>query len=198
MQKVVSKTSNEHTTALTPITKQELLNALHHVYGNLLLGNILLGFSDSIDWKLVGTMIHEVRSPDLIFKADLRPVFGGTTSLRKDKPFMVDEFQKMLRRSAVAESFEALVLYCHKSAQTDKLQGLTWYHFARILRNTVSHKRGEIINWPEELKKKGISSVTWRHRTLDTGMEDKPLQMFDAEILALITDEIAFVEASLI
>jgi len=51
------------------MTKQELLNALHHVYGNLLLGNILLGFSDSINWKLVGTLIHEVRSPDLIFTA---------------------------------------------------------------------------------------------------------------------------------
>lgn len=179
------------------MTKQELLNALHHVYGNLLLGNILLGFSDSIDWKLVGTMIHEVRSPDLIFEADLRPVFGSTTSLHKDQPTMVNEFQKMLRRSVVAESFEALVLYCHKTAQKDKLHGLTWYQFARILRNTVSHKHGELINWPDELKKKDVSSVTWRHRTLDSSMEGKPLQMFDAEILALITDEIAFVEASL-
>lgn len=182
---------------MTPMTKKELLNALHHVYGNLLLGNILLGFSDSINWKIVGTMIHEVRSPDLIFTADLRTVFGNTTSLLKDQPAMVDEFQKMLRRSVVAESFEALVLYCHKSAQTDKLHGLTWYQFARILRNTVSHKRGELIHWPDELKKKGISSVTWRHRTLDIDMINKPLQMLDAEILALITDEIAFVEASL-
>ena len=92
-------------------------------YGNLLLGNILLGFSDSIDWKLVGTMIHEVRSLDVILTTDLRPVFGSTTSLRNDQPTMVDEFQKMLRRSVVAESFEVLNLYCRASAQTDKLHG---------------------------------------------------------------------------
>lgn len=179
------------------MTKNELLNALHHLYGNLLLGNILLGFSDSIDWKLVGTMIHEVRSPNVVFTADLRPVFGSTASLRKDQLTMVDEFQKMLRRSVVAESFEVLGLYCRESAQTDKLHDLTWYQFARILRNTVSHKRGELINWPPELEKKGISSVTWRHRTLDSNMVGKPLQMYDAEILALITDEISFVETSL-
>ena len=189
--------SNDHSPTLTQMKKIELLNALHHLYGNLLLGNILIGFSDSIDWSLVGTMIHEVQSPDVVFKTDLRPVLGSTTSLRKDQPTMVDEFQKMLRRSVVAESFEVLTLYCRESAQMDKLQGLTWYRFARVLRNTVSHKRGELINWPSEFEKKGITSVTWRHRTLDSGMAGKSLQMFDAEILALITDEISFVENSL-
>lgn len=179
------------------MTKDALLNALHHLYGNLLLGNILVGFSDSIDWKLVGAMTHEVRSPNLVFRTDLKPVFGTTASLRKDQPTMVDEFQKMLRRSVVAESFEVLALYCHESDQTGKLHGLNWYHFARILRNTVSHKRGELIIWPPELEKKGISSVTWRHRTLDSSMAGKPLQMYDAEILALITDEISFVDNSL-
>ncbi len=186
--------SNDSSPALTQMSKKDLLNALHHLYGNLLLGNILIGFSDSIDWNLVGTMIHEVRSPDVIFKTDLRPVFGSTTSLREDQPTMVDEFQKMLRRSVVAESFEVLTLYCRESAQMDKVKGLTWYQFARVLRNTVSHKHGELVSWPPEFKKKGIASVTWRHRTLDTGMEGKPLLMFDAEILALITDEISFVE----
>lgn len=197
LKKIFSMFSDDLSHALTPMSKKDLLNALHHLYGNLLLGNILIGFSDSIDWNLVGNMIHEVGSPDVIFKTDLRPVFGNTTSLRKDQPTMVDEFQKMLRRSVVAESFEVLTLYCHESAQMDKVKGLTWYQFARVLRNTVSHKHGELVSWPPEFKKKGIASVTWRHRTLDTGMEGKPLLMFDAEILALITDEISFVENSL-
>lgn len=110
---------------------------------------------------------------------------------------MVDEFQKMLRRAAVAEGFEALTTYCHQSDQTEKFRSLTWYHFARILRNTVSHKQGEIIVWPPELTKKGISSVTWRHRTLDKAMEGSPLQFYDAEVLLLMADEIEFVEKSL-
>lgn len=179
------------------MTKQELINALSHIYGNLLLGNILLGFSDSIDWRLLGTMIHEVRSPYLTFKADLRPVFGTTTSLRKDQPTMVDEFQKMLRRSVVAESFEAVTTYCHKSGQIDKFRRVGWYDFARILRNTVSHKQGELISWPADLVKKGVSSVSWRHRTLDRTMEGGPLQFYDAEILVLVNDEIEFVETKL-
>jgi hypothetical protein len=179
------------------MTKQELINAMHHVYGNLLLGNILLGFSDSIDWRLLGTLIHEVRSPELVFRADLRPVFRTTTSLRKDQPTMVDEFQKMLRRVAVAESFEALAMYCHQSDQISKFSELSWYRFAKILRNTVSHKQGELIRWPIEMTKKGISSVSWRHRTLDKTMEGTILQFYDAEVLALLIDEIDFVENSL-
>jgi hypothetical protein len=180
------------------MTKQELINSLHHIHGNLLLGNILLGFSDSIDWRLLGTMIHEVRSPQLVFKADLRPVFGKTTSLRKDQPTMVDEFQKMLRRSAVAESFEVLRTYCRQSSQIDRVGSLSWYDFARVLRNTTSHNQGELIRWPGDLITKKISSVTWRHRTADQAMEGSRLQFWDAEILALITDEIEFVESSLL
>lgn len=179
------------------MTKQELINALHHVHGNLLLGNILLGFSDSIDWKLLGTMIHEVRSPELVFKTDLRPVFGTTISLLNHQPTMVNEFQKMLRRAAVAESFEALSTYCHQSGQIEKFRSLPWYQFARILRNTVSHKQGELITWPAALTKKGTSSVTWRHRTLDKTMEGTPLQFYDAEVLVLMTDEIEFAEKAL-
>ena len=179
------------------MTRSELINALHHVYGNLQLGNILLGFSDSIDWRLLGTMIHEVRSPQIVFKADLRPVFGTTSSLLKDQPTMVDEFQKMLRRVAVAESFEALAMYCHQSGQIDRVSGSSWYQFARILRNTASHKQGELIVWPVDLIKKGIQSVGWRHRTLDKAMEGTRLQFYDAEILALISDELEFIEKSL-
>jgi hypothetical protein len=52
----------------------------------------------------------------------------------------------MKRAPAGAESFEVLGLYCRESAQTDKLHGLTWYQFARTLRNTGFHKLGELIN----------------------------------------------------
>lgn len=179
------------------MTKQELLNALNHVRGNLLLGNIFIGFSDSIDWKLLGTLIHEINSPELIFKTDLRPVFGKTASLRKDHPLMVEEFQKMLRRVAVAESFEVLDTYCHESGQIEKFRSVTWYWFAKILRNTASHKQGEKIVWPDALIKKGISTVKWRHRTLEQTKKDPILQLHDAEILGLMADEIAFVEKCL-
>ena len=181
------------------MTKQELLNALHHVHGNLLLGNIFLGFSDSIDWELLGTMTHEVHSPHQIFQTDLKPVFGKTKSLLVDQPTMVEEFQKMLRRAAIAESFEVLENYCHQSGQIEKIRAVPWYWFAKILRNTVSHKQGELICWPNLLIKKGISSVTWRHRNLDHTMQDASLQLkfYDAEILALLADEIDFVDQSL-
>lgn len=182
------------------MTKQELLNALQHVHGNLLLGHIFLGFSDSIDWQRLGTMTHEVYSPDLICKTDLRPVFGATKSLLKDQPTMVDEFQKMLRRSALSESFEVLESYCHQSGQIEKIRAVHWYWFAKILRNTVSHKQGELISWPAALKKKEISFVTWRHRTIYQPLQNESLtlQFHDAEILVLMRDEIDFVEKSLI
>lgn len=132
--------------APTSMRKQDLLNALHHVYGNLPLGNILIGFSDFIDWKHVGTMNHEVRSPGVMYSRHLRHVFGSTTSMNKDQPTMVDEFQKMWRHSVFAESFEVLKQYCCESAQMDKLNDLTWYQFARVLRNTVSHKQGKLFD----------------------------------------------------
>jgi hypothetical protein len=178
------------------MTKQELINALKNVHGSFVLGNVFLGFSESINWKLIGTTVHEIRSPDVIVRIDLRPIFGMTTSLLKDQPVIVDEFQKMLRRAAVAESFEVLETYCHQSGQIEKIRAVPWYWFAKILRNTVSHKQGELVRWPDALTKKGVSSVTWRHRTLDQTMQTNSLklQFHDAEILALMADEIDFVE----
>ncbi len=113
------------------MTKQELLNALHHIRGNLLLGNILLGFSESIDRELLGTMTHEVHSPYQISQTDLKSVFGKTKSLLVDQPTIVEEFQQMLGRASMAESFEVLENYCLQSSQIEKIRAVPWYWFSK-------------------------------------------------------------------
>ena len=50
------------------------------------------------------------------------------------------------------------------------------FQFARIIRNTASHKtKGILGEWPKGLSKKGVTEVTWRNKTFskerDVGKE---------------------------
>jgi hypothetical protein len=90
------------------------------------------------------------------------------------------------------------MLYCEQSQQFAVYKAEPWFQFARILRNVISHKEGGTLReWPQDLLKKGITSVTWRKRTLDTTMIGHRVVFYPPEALELINDQVEFATAKL-
>jgi hypothetical protein len=107
-------------------------------------------------------------------------------------------YENSLLRALVREAHELILLYCEETQQYAVYKAEPWFQFARILRNVLSHKEcGTLREWPNDLVKKGISSVTWRSKTFDTTMLGKPLVFYPTDGLELIKDQIDFVEARL-
>jgi len=62
----------------------------------------------------------------------------------------------------------------------------------------MSHGEGGTIReWPSDLLKKGVTSVTWREKTFDTTMKGQRLVFYPPDGLELLKDQIDFVSAKL-
>src|SRR5207253_4643068 len=100
-------------------------------------------------------------------------------------------------RDLVVSTHELITEYCLGSAQTAVHESQPWYQFARVLRNSVLHYRGEYVSrWPEALRRRGVRELRWRHLVLrDHVGELVPLA--DADALALWEEQRAFAERTL-
>ena len=63
-----------------------------------------------------------------------------------DREIVLVEFNKMLMRTTIIESFEHLKDYCQNTNQYPLLKKKKWYEFARIIRNFLSHNCHFIFN----------------------------------------------------
>jgi hypothetical protein len=96
------------------------------------------------------------------------------------------------------EAHELILLYCEETQQLPVYRAEPWFQFARMLRNVMSHKEGGTLReWPTDLRKKGITSVTRRGRTFDTTMLGQRLVFYPPEGLELVNDQIDFVTVKL-
>lgn len=90
------------------------------------------------------------------------------------------------------------MLYCEETKQFPVYKAEPWFQFARILRNVVSHKQGGILReWPKDLLRARITSVTWRARTFDTNMVGTALYFYLPDGMELLRDQIDFVVSKL-
>jgi len=76
-------------------------------------------------------------------------------------------------RTLIKESFELVKNYCCETDQNPKFNAQPWYHFARMIRNCLSH------NFRFEFRKydKTLLPVTWSSRTIDASMDGKHLAL---------------------
>jgi hypothetical protein len=63
-----------------------------------------------------------------------------------DRPLVLKEFNNMLMRTTLKESFEHVKEYCQNTSQYPLLKKQNWYEFARIIRNFLSHNCRFIFN----------------------------------------------------
>ena len=178
-------------------TKADADGAMRNALSNYVLGLVFITHCDDLNWATIGKTTLIAMSPSLKTECSLAPLLSGISSLKNERPIAVREFQGMLRRAAVGESHELLVAYCESTNQFTKYRSVPWFQFARIARNTVSHKQGGIVCWPDDLRKAGLKEVFWRHRVIRESDHGNEFQITDAEILQLFGDMLGFLEREL-
>jgi hypothetical protein len=68
----------------------------------------------------------------------------------------------------------------------------------RIVRNTTSHGTHTVLGrWDDELNKRGITTASWRHRTLSTHDVGQMIKFNEFDAWKLHLDVLDFVRTSL-
>ena len=106
-----------------------------------------------------------------------------------DCQIVIDEYEKSLKRALLGETHEVISSYCEATYQYLIYKAQSWYEFARIIRNTVSHKDGGTLQrWPD----KRVKIAKWRIGTLDPSMVGQAIDFTPYEALQLAKDHTDF------
>ena len=114
---------------------QELVNQLVHTRHNYILG--LAGYA-----LLNNERTYSFLSSQSAVFGPYSVSFDQVTRLfrdQRDQQLAMREFLKMLMRTLIKESFEHIKDYCTRTEQFGSLKSQSWYEFARIIRNFLSH-----------------------------------------------------------
>jgi len=178
--------------------KEELLSVLTNTWQNFIVGLLLTQFMPEENWISLSKSGIRFEGPNgPWFHAYPNWTFDVLGN-RQNRVSAIGELEKSLKRALLREGHELILLYCEETNQVDKYKAEPWFQFARIIRNAVSHKQGGILReWPKDLQKKGISSVSWRNRTLQTSNIGQEIQFTHQEALQLIADQFGFAQNQL-
>ena len=139
--------------------------------------------------------------PDLLAALDLQRekfAFLLAAAARLDAhPALAHEIAKGGRRDLISHTHELITEYCLATEQLRTYHAQPWYQFARVLRNSLVHYRGEYVSrWPPALRERGVTELRWRHLVLrDRIGELVPLENADA--IAFWEEQRAFAEREL-
>ncbi len=88
-----------------------------------------------------------------------------------DRQIAMKEFLTMLLRALIKESFEVIRDYASNSKQDTLLQSQPWFHFARMIRNCISHNfHFHFTNYDHKLL-----PVSWNKRLITSNLDGEPL-----------------------
>ncbi len=182
------------------MTKIETLSALENVRNNFLYGNLATRLIPDTVWEKNANQIAKFkRSDSSILEIPLHYICHILlTKTPKGGPLLISEFESSLMRSILRESYEIVLKYCETTGQFQIYKEQSWFQFFRIMRNTASHKDGgNLHKWPEDLKKKGITSVQWKTRTIHDSMEGNDLEFSIPDALDMWYELFEFVKEDL-
>jgi hypothetical protein len=94
-----------------------------------------------------------------------------------------------MKHDLVRLTYEHIIYYCEEHSCFGQMKAQSWFLFARIIRNTLSHKTGSLLHrWPSDAP----ASVTWRGHTISKTDVGKDI-VFDAdEAFYLYDDMVGF------
>jgi hypothetical protein len=176
-------------------SKEDLNNSIRHLINNFLIGIITNKLMSDEMWLKIKDEKPQFSSGtgDSIY-ANIDELSLLMLDIER-KHIAVEEFEKSLKRSLLRECHEIILLYCENTRQLQKYKSTTWFQFARILRNSISHKEGgRLRNWPQDLKKKNITEVKWRNYHLNETLIGHDIQFTHYDTLLLTIDQMEFVE----
>jgi hypothetical protein len=176
----------------------ELNAGLENVLNNVVFGLLLTRLVAPEAWASVDPPIATFRgSKGDLLRLDVGPMCSQMANTEY-KRALTEEYENCLKRATVREGHELLLLYCEETHQFDIYKSQPWFQFARIIRNVVSHKdAGVLREWPRDLKKSGVSQVTWRHYVLDESMVGSAITFTLYDALLLLKDKIEFARTKL-
>jgi len=151
------------------LTKPELLSQLTNAKNNYILGLAALSLFATPEAYPLLDKNHVSFGPYTLTFDQV------ATLLRKpaDRDVAVKEFLNMLLRALIKESFELLKDYCDEIIQADQFKTESWYQFARMIRNCLSHSfRFEFNSYD-----KSLLPVTWKSRTITLAMDEQLLSL---------------------
>jgi hypothetical protein len=166
------------------MVKQWALNQLRHARNSYLytLAALQLLKSDAV-YGLAGKLIV-LKADEIIWNAipadrvgkrlefSLQDVVDDYTTRPADYEESIAVLYRFVRRNLVKESFEISKHYATETSTLAEFQATDWYHFARLIRNSISH------NFHFSFTAADLNSrlpVTWRGVTIDASMDGKEI-----------------------
>ena len=176
------------------MNKDGAMGAFNSILNNYIYGMVCSRLADVEEWDAMEHVPATFEGP----QGELLHVELGdmVRALRvsDQRKAVVDEHEAALKRMLVREAHEAGLWYSEETRQDALLKAAPWFQYARILRNTVSHKQAGIMReWPRDLKDKGSTQVTWRARTLNASMVGQPVELTHHEAILLFKDMVEYV-----
>lgn len=178
------------------MNKNELIEQLHSALNNFVFGIALrCNFPPSLWPQIINAQLEFGNKEQAIIK--LAPLINRLSD-EQDRQHLFDEYEKSLKRSLIREGHELILNYCKESNQLPLYKSQTWFLFARILRNIVSHKDcGILREWPKDLTKSSVKQVQWRIRIIDDSMVGCAVDFTPYEAIQLFDDQMSFVQSKL-
>jgi hypothetical protein len=94
-----------------------------------------------------------------------------------------------MKQDLVRTAYEHIAHYCEEHGRFDEMRAQPWWMFARIIRNTISHKTGARIHmWP----KGAPDTVTWKGHTLQKADVDKDIDFGGDDAFYLFDEMVGF------
>jgi hypothetical protein len=180
------------------MTLAELNASLENVLNNIVFGLLLTRLVPAEAWANVNPPIATFKgSQGDLLRLDVGPMCSRM-AVPEYKKTVIEEFENCLKRATVREGHELILLYCEQTNQFQVYKAQPWFQFARIIRNVVSHKDSGILReWPPDLERACISSVSWHHHVLTESMVGSGVAFTLYDALNLLKDQIEFARSKL-
>ena len=108
---------------------------------------------------------HDAELPDTVGDFYEINLSGAETG----RDHMALEASKMALRNLTQDTYEAVFDYCEQTRQLPHMQDQSWYQFARVMRNSVTHTQH--FKFRESVIK--VLPISWRGKTIELGMDGR-------------------------
>ncbi len=151
------------------MNKKELNSQLENAKNNYILGMTAISLLSN---EKTYPLLEESGAVFGKYEIEFKQV-ASLLSNQSDRDIALKEYSISHIRALIKESFELIKNYCVESDQLSIYKSASWYQFARLIRNCISHNfKFEFNNYD-----KGILPVSWNNKTIDINSNGKYLEL---------------------
>ena len=157
------------------MTKTELLSQLENAKNNfiLVLASTSL-FSNEKTYPILDESTCKFGKYSIEFKQ-----VANMMKKESDRNIACKEYVNMGLRILIKETFELVKDYSKETQQKHTFESQSWFQFARIIRNCLSHNFKFQFNDYD----KTLLPISWKNKTIDVSFDNTPLQLSFLDIL---------------